>query len=362
MLERARIGLVGLGRQMRTQHIPYLERRIAQKSDAEIAWIGGYLPEHASDAKPYETKWPCHPGDKWRGLLDADDVDGVIISIPNFLHADAIRHALEHNVNVAVEKPTTILTRECSALVELAETRRLLFLTISQRRYEDVYQQVKRWVEEGKLGSPLLITYLITHEYFADAWPHSKKKSGGGALIASGYHGIDTMLWVLRHCPQNSGPVKAKSVSGRWIVDYRDTRPAGDRVEVVAVAQIRLNNRCLFSVVASYENPQGSLDENFKILGKNGMIRIMRDRPRKTDESAATLTYQRADGALTEISTKGMVGARWAPVRDFVDALIAKKSGGARQVLSPAKDSIETIRIIQAVYQSAEQGGKEIRL
>lgn len=373
MAKKVKIGLIGLGKHIRRHHIPYLQNREVDKGDVEIAWITGYLPEDSKIADSYDInkaesdkdkqRYKCVPGEKWKDLIENDKVDGVIVSLPSSLHAVPARNALQYGVNVAVEKPPTITVRECSELVDYAEKNDLVFVTISQRRYENVYQKVKEIIENNGLGEPQLINYLIAHEYFEDEkWPHSKQMAGGGILIASGYHGIDTILWLLSHCPNYTEPIRVKSVSARWLLDPWENREIEDCIEIVTAVRISLDNGCIFNVIASCANPKGSLDENFKIYGTNGAIRIMRDRFKRSDSRAACLSYQNKTGEVDEIDTSNWWGKESAPVEDFVNAILAKKNGQSWTVLSPTKESIKTLRVIEAAYESAEQNGKEISL
>lgn len=373
MANKVRVGLIGLGKQMRKHHLPYLQKREMENKDVEIAWISGYLSTGSETADKCNIKrssagngepcYKCEPGDAWRQLIKTDKVDGVIISLPNSMHGQPIRHALQCGVNVAVEKPTTTTVQECDELVRLAEANELVFVTMAQRRYENVYQTVKDIIKNGSVGTPTLLNSLFAHEYFEENnWHYSKKMSGGGALMASGYHAIDTMIWLLGHCGTPSEPVHAVSVSADWIIDHRQKRPVDDRIEIVASVRIILNNGCIFNTTASFANPEGSLDENFKLYGTSGAVRIIRDRFQKTDNSAAGLSFQKIAGETEIIDTSKWKGMETAPIDDFVNAVLEKKENRNWSVLSPAKDSIETLRIIEAAYESARQGGKAIAI
>jgi predicted dehydrogenase len=372
--QKIKLGLVGNGYMMRTEHLPYLEKRIREKNDIAIKWAGGCLcldeetigcpmseqrERDAYKSGPYREKCGVSSVNDWHNLLEAEPVDGVIISLPNFMHTEAIKAALDRYVNVAVDKPTTINSQDCSQLVSLAKENQAIFVTLSQRRYEDVYKTVAEIISRDGLGEISLINYMISHEYFGkggDSWTKKKSLAGGGALIQSGYHGIDTILWLLSHAKE---AVKPKSVSARWVLDEAD-----DAIETAAVVRIFLSNGGIFNAIASFLNPQSSLDENIKIFGNEGVVRIMRDRPRKLrgDQSAASLSYQHRSGSYCEYDTREWRGHRWAPLEDYIDAMRSKMKGDSYKVLSPAEDSILPIKLIEMAYESAKQDGREIIL
>lgn len=377
MPNTVRLGLVGFGRQMQCHHLPYLLKR----RDIEIAWISGFLKEHetritsALDNVGIEESGIFRECEIRAGLdaclqlLGRGGLDGVLISIPNALHAEPIHCALEQGVNVAVDKPPTTTVAGCAHLVALAEDRSLplVFVTLSQRRYEQVYQQAAEHIRRGELGRIRLINYMMAHPNYdptRTSWESCRKLSGGGALLNSGFHGIDTILWLLS---LYDPPVRPRSVSARLCLDDSpETR--GQRldevVESVAVARILLDNGGIFSAIASYESPSQSIDENIKIFGDRGALRIMRDvfRKKPSDMSAANLSYQDRDGREQIHDTRGCVGARWRPLADFLDAVIKRKNHEPWTVLSPAKDSIQTLRVIEGAYESASRQGQEIAL
>lgn len=361
---RCHLGVIGNGFMVRTEHAPYLAKRIESSGDVEVRWVRGCLcSEKERKGCPHgKTGWnaPCKPGhaEDWRQLLENEPVDAVLVSLPNALHKEPIEAALSRGVHVTVDKPTTVSSEDCAALLRLAEEKDLIFVTQSQRRYEDVYQAIADHVRSGALGDIRLIQYMIAHEYLGREirdWTTRKSLAGGGALISSGYHGIDTILWLLSLGPQ--GPVCARSVSAQWVVDDAD-----DPIETLASVRITLTNDGIFNATASFESPRGSLDENIKIFGTQGAIRLLRDRPRKIDQSAAQLSFQHKSGTYAEYNTQGLAGMRWAPLEDFLNAVLARLSGKRKEVLSPARDSLQTIRVIEAAYESALHGGREIEI
>lgn len=363
-----KIGLIGNGHQMRETHLPYIHG-LMKTGSVEISWLVGCLcspiDKHRCTLRHYKSDLDCQveqaPSEEtylsWEHhLLTTEPVDCVIISVPNFLHGRYIRIALEQGIHVAVDKPTTITSRECAELVSLAERKGLVFVTLSQRRYENVYQQVKTIIQQGGLGKIRLINYLFTHEFGAEPWRLHKSIAGGGVLIESGYHGIDTILWLMKQFPGDK--IFMKSVSARWIPVNSDDPQ--ETVESIIAVRIMLSNGGIFNLTTSYENPRGSLDENIKIFGTNGAVRITRDRSVRTGTSAASLSYQNKEGVFTEFDTKTWVGKRWAPLDDFMNAVLSWKAGDQWSVQSAAKESIDTLKIIEQAYRSAESDGKEI--
>jgi predicted dehydrogenase len=332
-----------------------------QCGDVAVTFISGYLErDEAHAASLRERGYDCHAGDAWwHDQLVREPPDAILISTPNALHGPAIRHAFRYGINVAVDKPTAIDPLECYDLVRLADQAELVFVTLSQRRYERLYLVVKRLIDAGSIGSPELIEYLMSHDVgqvsAEDNWFLNPALSGGGALMSSGYHGIDTVLWLF-------GPaLRVTTVAGATV-----TRDFGwGLLDVVSSASIRFQyGGCsgILNVAASYCGPRGSLDENIKIFGSEGAIRIMRDLPQRVDQRAAHLSYQDKEGTFHEYLTAAWQGQRWAPLEDFLNAVVSRRRQEPWRVLSPALDSIATVCIIDAAYRSAKSGGGEITM
>jgi predicted dehydrogenase len=310
-----------------------------------------------------ESYKKCGEGntDYWKKLIEEGRADAAVVSLPNALHEDAVRKCLESGLHVAVDKPTTISAASCRDLVRIAGKNELVFVTMSQRRYEDVYVEAAKLIGEGEIGEPVLINYLISHEHFdrgKATWRNDKSMAGGGSLISSGYHGIDIVLWLLKHYDQ--GAILAQSVSARTFT----TDLGRDPMETVAAGRVLFTNGGVLNFAASFEGPQGSLDENIKIFGTKGTIRIVRDisgRNRK-NLNAASLSYQERNGSVKTYDTSQWVGKRWAPLEDFINAILRKASHDIWTVESPASDSIATIQLIEKAYLSASTNGEEIAL
>ena len=119
-----------------------------------------------------------------------------------------------------------------------------------------------------------------------------------------------------------------------------------------------MSNGCIFNIAASYENPKDSIDETIKMFGDRGALRYVRDKlVSSKDRSAGTLTFQRQTGESFNDHDGQSRAMRWAPLKDFFDAIAA----GRTTVLSPAADSIPVLRIIEAAYKSAANGGTPIK-
>ena len=133
-------------------------------------------------------------------LNDSPNVDAVVISLPNFLHFDSIRLALEAGLDVFVEKPMASTVEECRKIVKLVEKSGRKFMVGHCMRFIDAIEKMKSIADKGHIGNLEVVT--IEHVYngpFAHGvvprpvpdWWFNPKKAGGGVLLDLGYHLID---------------------------------------------------------------------------------------------------------------------------------------------------------------------------
>ena len=137
----------------------------------------------------------------YRELFDKfKDLDAVVISLPNFLHFDSIKLALEAGMDVFTEKPMATTLDESREIVKLVDKTGRKLMVGYCMRFVDAVEKMKKVAKEGHLGSLEIITLEsiqngpLSHgrvpRPISDWWfnPH---KSGGGALLDIGSHMID---------------------------------------------------------------------------------------------------------------------------------------------------------------------------
>lgn len=153
-----------------------------------------------------------------RELIDAErELDGVSICTYNRQHAGPTIYALEHGINVLLEKPMCVTLDEAVEMMR-AEKKSGKILTVGfQPRFDKNMQMIKRIVESGELGR---VYYIQTGGGRRRGIPaHDNKTSfiedetaGIGALADIGCYSLDMCLNAL-------GYPKPLTVSG-FMTDY----------------------------------------------------------------------------------------------------------------------------------------------
>lgn len=188
-------------------------------------------------------------------------VQVVSICTPHPLHAKMAVAACNLGVNVAIEKPLAASLEDCDAILDAAKKNNVTCTTICQRRFYKPAMRVKKAIEDGKIGTPILGTVNMLGwrdmaYYASDPWRGTWKGEGGGVLINQAPHQFDLLLWYMGEIDE---------LYGMW-----DTlNHPGLEVEDTAAAVIRFKNGAIGNIVVSNsQNP--ALFGNVRVHGSNG--------------------------------------------------------------------------------------------
>ncbi|CAA6604929.1 Oxidoreductase domain protein [Rhodospirillaceae bacterium LM-1] len=140
-----RFGVVGYG-----YWGPNMVRNCAEAAGSQIAWVCDLNPDHLKVAS---TRYPAiRTTTNYRELLDAKDVDAVIIATPVHSHFDLAMAALRAGKHVLVEKPITRTSDQALLLLEEAKKRNLVLMVDHTFCYTEAVRHIRGMVQSGELG------------------------------------------------------------------------------------------------------------------------------------------------------------------------------------------------------------------
>lgn len=197
------VGVIGLGKMGRVHMMNCLHM-----DDVRVTAVADLSKRALNKAKSIGIK---NLYTDYRDLLNDfhSNLDAVVISLPNFLHFESIRMALEAGLNVFVEKPLANTTRECRQIVRLVEESDRKLMIGHCMRFFDVIEKMKNMVDKGFIGSLEVVTLeeVINGPFAHGAvpkpipeWWFDPKKAGGGVLLDLGYHLIDLFRFFVGDC------------------------------------------------------------------------------------------------------------------------------------------------------------------
>ncbi len=125
--------------------------------------------------------------------------DAALVALPHHLHAPVALDLLRRGVHVLVEKPMALSTAECDALIAASEAAGAVLAVGLVRRFLPVSRLAKAVLDEGVLGP---VRRFEVREGRAYEWPAAsdaflRRDAGGGVLVDTGVHVLDTLLhWL----------------------------------------------------------------------------------------------------------------------------------------------------------------------
>ncbi len=357
-VKKLRVGIIGTG-WIAEAHVP----QYLKMADVDLVAMADLIPGKCerfckrmnvdySNIKFY----PDHAS-----MIDAENLDAVSVCTYNKTHAECTIYALEHGVNVLLEKPFTVTLDEAIEVCR-AEKKSGKLLTIGfQPRMDPNMKEIKKIVESGVLGD---IYYIQTGGGRRRGIPNStfiEKSTGGiGAMGDIGCYSLDMVLNAI-------GYPRPLTVSG-YTSDFFGTSPVYQTPDATHTAE---ENAARFNVedfAAAFIRLEGGIVLDFRIawamhldtpgdtviLGKKGALRIPSTECWNGTVGGAMTLYTDVAGLRTETTipiipfNKPLFELK---VRSFLDAII---NGTAAPV--PSSQILYNQAIIDGIIKSAELG------
>lgn len=188
-----RIALVGCGAVTAKSHLPALQRARDYFQCTAFVDVVAERAERLAAEMPGAVATP--------DLEAALSVcDAVILALPHHLHAEIGVRCLEAGKHVLMEKPLAPSVADCDRLIAAAvRTNRILGIGLV-RRYLHGHGLAREIIQSGMLGG---LTGFEVSEGGVYSWPMvsdfllRRETAGGGVLIDTGAHVLDTLLWWL---------------------------------------------------------------------------------------------------------------------------------------------------------------------
>ena len=207
MAQQERYGLIGTG----SRAGMYVEALSGPHADVArlVAWSD--LNPGRVDVYERDVVAAGHPApvrylpDELERMIAEQRLDRVIVTTPDFTHADFVVRSLRAGVDVVVEKPLTIDAESVRRIGEaIAETGREVITTFNYR-YSPRNSTLRRVIGEGRVGTVTSVHFewaldtVHGADYFR-RWHRDKSKSGG-LFIHKASHHFDLVNWWIQATP-----------------------------------------------------------------------------------------------------------------------------------------------------------------
>jgi predicted dehydrogenase len=292
-------------------------------------------------------------------MLAAGEIDAVSVCLPNSLHAPVSIAALEAGLHVLCEKPLAENVASAQKMVEAAAKASTKFMICFNRRYRRDVQWMKKLVEAGKLGRIYQVKAgWIRETGIPGGWFADKVMAGGGPLIDLGVHMLDSVMWLLNYpAPLTVSGSAQANFGPRHLKTWAKGPTKPYTVEDSALGFIRLAGDITLTLETSWaSHAKPGLDDFYiTLMGAEGTLELYV--ANYTSENTLTL-YTEESGApmLIRPAVKGIPSDHTYAVAEFVKCIQEDTPPTAS-----ATQGLEIMKIIEAVYQSA-QAGREVTL
>ncbi len=214
-----------------------------------------------SKAQNFGNKYGVRAYDNISKMVTDEKLDLVIICTPHPNHLEPTLEALKAGAHVLVEKPLASSLADCDAMIQVAKENHKKLGVISQRRWYGPVQRVKKAIDAGKIGQPVLGTVNMLgwrdeNYYKSDPWRGSWKHEGGGVLVNQAPHQLDVLLWFMGEVDE---------VYGTWA---NFNHPYVE-IEDTALAIVKFKNGGLGNIIVSNSQKPGIFGK-IQIHGRNG--------------------------------------------------------------------------------------------
>lgn len=153
-------------------------------------------------------------------LLRDDNVNTVILTVPNYLHKEMCLKAAAAGKHVITEKPAAMNVQELDEMEAACKKAGVFFTAHQNRRWDKDMLIVKKAYDEGLLGNIFTIeSKLHSGNGYMHEW-HIYKKYGGGMIYDWGVHLIDQILFMMPQAKIKSVYADIKNVLHEEVDDY----------------------------------------------------------------------------------------------------------------------------------------------
>jgi len=260
-----------------------------------------------------------------------ENVDAVYIALPNSMHAEYAVRAAAKGVHVLCEKPMAVTAEECERMIEACRENRVKLMIAYRLHFEAINLQVVDLVRRGRIGEPKFFNSSFSFAV-RPGNIRTKKDLGGGTLYDIGVYCINAARYVFRSEPKE---VMAISVNaGNTTLEEIDESTG---------ALLRFDGERIAAFVTSFNSsPSGA----YRIVGTKGQVRVD-----PAYEYATGLGYELTVNGKTTRTRIGRRDQFAAELRYFSDCVLED-----REPEPSGEDGMQDVRIVQALYESAETG------
>lgn len=333
-MDKVKIGIIGLGGVAQLVHLPNLSK-ISSADLTAVAEVNKNRLLTISDKFNVKEKFISY-----KEMLEKSDIDAVIIATPTSTHTDIAIDCLNAGKDVLVEKPLARTYAEAKKIVDAAKKNKKKLMVGMNLRYRPDTMLLRSFINTKEIGDPFYIKCgWIRKQSSSQKWFTKKEQSGGGVIFDLGIHLLDLALWLLDY-------PEITSVSSQNF--YHNTKS----VEDTSISCIKCDNSAVINMEVSWSLPVEKDHFFLDVYGTKGSFSSNPFRLyKKVENDYINLTPTQVDNP-TVLFKKSYLNE----LKSFIGAI-----KGLNPVFSPGEEAMQRMKIIEAMYLSADKK-QEIKL
>jgi predicted dehydrogenase len=324
-----RVGIVGAGLQG-WRRAP----AIAESPETEVSIVTAL---HLAHAERLARRIGCRAGTGWHGVVEADDVDAVVVCTPPDSHKEISIAAMRNGKHVLCEKPLARTVADAEEMVSAAARQGVVLKCGFNHRHHPGLEQAHQRMAEGFLGE---IDYLrcrygiCGRPGFEREWRADPKVAAGGQLMEQGVHALDLFRWFAGDFVEAAGFVDTR---------YWATAPLDDN----AMGLLRTSRGAVAYLHSSLTHWRNLF--SFEVFGHDGYA-VVEGLGGAYGTETVRFGRRAFDRPFEEqqIEYRGQDPSWKREWQEFADAV---REG--RRPIGDGRDGVEAMRMALAIYEAS---------
>ena len=284
-------------------------------------------------------------------ILNAKDVDLVVVNTPTYTHYDYAKKVLEAGKHVVVEKAFTGNAAEAEDLKAIAQKKGVKVSVFQNRRWDSDFKTVKKVVDHGYLGEIVEATFAFDRYNATLSYKTHKETPSAGAGIVKDLspHLIDQALYLF-------------GMPERVFADVMITRPSSqvdDYFEILLYYKnfrVRLHSGYFVREPVPSYVVHGRLGSFLKTRADVQEVKLQAgEKPTKDgwyeSETEQGFLHTETNGTIVKEKVYTASGNYYAYYDGVYEAIANNK-----EMPVTVDDGIRVMKVIDAVYESSDEG------
>ena len=238
-MNKVKLGLIGLG-SIGSLHL----NNCLKLSNANLVAVSDVSKKALTTAKIAGVKKTYSD---YEQLLADEEIDAVIIALPNHFHLQCASKAADQKKHIFLEKPIARDVTEAKEILSVAQRNSVKLMMGYPLRFNPIFRGLKEKIESGCLGDieGAYATFVCSGPFFergidnapmpVPEWWFNKTLTGGGVLLDLGSHMINLLRWYFGEITD----IRSQ-LSYRFNMDFEDSAICLAKFNSGTTAVIRL--------------------------------------------------------------------------------------------------------------------------